>query len=228
MSLSQSLFHDRLFQSQTAKEREGTVSMPLFSPEAFAPATILLPPVILAIENDADRSFLTQIYLDYRNLMYKVALSFFSDNCNEAEDIFGAVLEKMCRRPELLRAVPDERKASYIATMTANACRDRLRQMKHGTYAYSLDDGAADYLSDPVDPYTHLFEYSSMTEVLNSFRGLSDRDQDLLRMRYAEEKKIPEIAALLGVKEATVYSALFRARKHLEEILNKEGISREE
>ncbi len=67
-----------------------------------------------------------------------------------------------------------------------------------------------------------------MTEVLNSFHGLTDRDQDLLRMRYAEGKTVPEIAAMFGVKEATVYSALFRARKHLEEILDKGGKGHDE
>ena len=198
--------------------------MALISPESIAPATVLLPPIILAIENDADREFLTQIYLDYRNLMYKVALTFFNDDYGEAEDAFSAVLEKMCKRPEMLRGVSDERKASYIATMTANTCRDRLRQMKRGTYSYSLEDGAVDYISDPVDPYEHLFEHNTMEEVLESFQSLTDRDRDLLRMRYAEDKTVSEIAAIFGVKEATVYSALFRARKHLEDILGKEGL----
>lgn len=57
--------------------------------EVLAPATLLLPPIILAIENDADRDYLTQVYLDYRNLIYKVALSFFPDDYSEAEDAFS-------------------------------------------------------------------------------------------------------------------------------------------
>ena len=218
------LLHGKLSRVPIKKESEDSLLMALIFPETIAPAALLLPPIILAIENDADREFLTQIYLDYRNLMYKVALTFFNDNYGEAEDAFSAVLEKMCKRPEILRGVSDKRKASYIATMTANACRDRLRQMKRGTYNYSLEDGTVDYISDPIDPYEHLFEHNTMEEVLESFHSHTDRDRDLLRMRYSEEKSIPENAALFGVKESTVYSALFRARKRLEDILGKEGL----
>ena len=78
--------------------------------EVLAPATLLLPPIILAIENDADRDYLTQIYLDYRNLIYKVALSFFPDDYSEVEDVFSTTLEKMCKRTDLIRAVPNSRK----------------------------------------------------------------------------------------------------------------------
>ena len=190
--------------------------------EVLPSATILLPPIILAIENDADRDYLTQIYLDYRNLIYKVALSFFPDDYGEVEDAFSATLEKMCKRPELIRAVPNSRKASYIATMTANACRDRLRQKKSGIYAYDIENSALNQIADPVDPYAHLFEYCNITEVLETWQTLTDNDRDIIRMRYAEEKTIPEMSAILGVKEASIYSALFRARKHLMDHLRKE------
>ena len=145
MSLYKALLHGKLSRVPIKKESEDSLLMALIFPETIAPAALLLPPIILAIENDADREFLTQIYLDYRNLMYKVALTFFNDNYGEAEDAFSAVLEKMCKRPEILRGVSDKRKASYIATMTANACRDRLRHMKRGPSNYSLEDGTVDY-----------------------------------------------------------------------------------
>ena len=190
--------------------------------EVLAPVTLLLPPIILAIENDADRDYLTQIYLDYRNLIYKVALSFFPDDYSEVEDAFSMTLEKMCRRPELIRAVPNSRKASYISTMTANTCRDRLRQKKSGIYAYDVEDSVINQIADPVDPYAHLFEYSSITEIIETWQSVTDNDRDVIRMRYEEEKTIPEMAEILGVKEATVYSALFRARKHVIDHLRKE------
>ena len=36
-----------------------------------------LPISILLIENDEDRQFLTELYLQYRPLMYKIAFQFF-------------------------------------------------------------------------------------------------------------------------------------------------------
>ena len=84
-----------------------------FSPLVFSPLPVFLPAVLLTTVSNADREFLTQIYLDYRNLIYRVALSFFPDDHCEAEDGFSNTLEKLCKRPELLRSIADEQKASY-------------------------------------------------------------------------------------------------------------------
>ena len=194
----------------------------------FSPATVFLPVALLATMSDADRDYLTQIYLDYRNLIYKVALSFFPDDHCEAEDAFSNTLEKLCKHPDRLRSIADEQKASYIAVITANTCRDILRRKKRSVYAYSLEDGSMDWTSDPADPYEYLFEYGTIEEVLDAWQTLTDKDRDIIRMRYAEEKPVMEMAALLNVRESTIYSALFRARKHLTEHLRKEKNPHEE
>ena len=199
-----------------------------FSPLVFSPLPVFLPAVLLATVSNADREFLTQIYLDYRNLIYRVALTFFPDDHFEVEDGFSNTLEKLCKRPELLRSIADEQKASYIAVITANTCRDILRRKKRNIYAYSLDDGSMDWAADPADPYENLFEHGTMEEVLDAWQTLTDKDRDIIRMRYAEEKTVPEMAALLDVRESTIYSALFRARKHLTEHLKKEKNHHEE
>ena len=56
----------------------------------------------------------------------------------------------------------------------------------------------------------------------------SEKMLEVLNPRYAEEKTVPEMAALLDVRESTIYSALFRARKHLTEQLKKEKNHHEE
>ena len=85
-----------------------------------------------------------------------------------------------------------------------------------------------DWAADPADPYESLFEHGTMEEVLDAWQTLTDKDRDIIRMRYAEEKTVPEMAALLDVRESTIYSALFRARKHLTEHLKKEKNHHEE
>ena len=195
--------------------------------ELMLSSALLFPPIILAVENESDRNFLTQVYYDYRNLMYKIALSFFPSNYAEAEDAFSSTLEKMCRNPKKLQMVQDSYLASYVASMTANTCRDRLRQMKRGSYSYSLDEDVVEQIADSANPYDTIFEANSLSEVFDSWKGLSDKDRDLLHMRYVEEKSVPEIAALLNVRESTVYSALFRAKHHLERHLGKEAEANE-
>lgn len=197
-------------------------------PEMIMPVTMLFPFAVLSVNSDKDREFLTQIYYDYRNLVFKVVLSFFPDDYDEAENAFGSTLEKICKHPDTIRAVSDGKKAAYIATMAANTCRDHIRRKKRSMYACSYDDESMSETANPVDPYENLFEYSSMTEVLESWKSLTDNERDIIRMRYAEEKPIPEIAAILGIKEASIYSALFRARKRLIKQLGKDEKHHEE
>ncbi len=85
-----------------------------------------------------------------------------------------------------------------------------------------------EWVADSADPYENLFEHGTMEEVLSAWQTLTNKDRDMIRMRYEEEKTIPEMAALLDVRESTIYSALFRARRHLTEHLRKEKNHHEE
>ncbi len=185
------------------------------------PLFFIAPSVMLVLADEEDRAFLTQLYLGYRALMYRVALEFFPGEYSEAEDVFSTALEKLCSHAKQIRAVPEKSRASYIARLTANTCRDRLRQMKRRGPSLSLDDDQALDLPDSRDGYRSLFEYGSAGEVLASWEELNDRDRELLQMRYVEEKTVAEMAAVLQVTEASVRSAIFRAKHHLETILER-------
>ena len=88
-----------------------------------------LPLSILLIENDEDRQFLTEMYLQYRPLMYKIASQFFSDNYAEMEDAVGGAVERLCKKCETLRQVTCNKRASYIVSTVRNVCLTRLREI---------------------------------------------------------------------------------------------------
>lgn len=54
-----------------------------------------LPLAILLIEDDEDRQFLTDLYLEYRNLLYKEAMRFFCDSPSEIDDAVSGSAERM-------------------------------------------------------------------------------------------------------------------------------------
>ena len=63
----------------------------------------MIPITILAIENDDDRTFMIQLYIDYRWFMYNIAYEIIQDS-QIAEDM---VSQAVC---ELIDALDDIRK----------------------------------------------------------------------------------------------------------------------
>ena len=55
---------------------------------------ITLPLMILAIENDDDRAYITELYLKYRKLMYSVAIEIVRDP-HIAEDMVASAVTEM-------------------------------------------------------------------------------------------------------------------------------------
>lgn len=51
----------------------------------------MIPMIIMAIEDEDDRSFMANLYVDYQRLMYKVVTS-YTTNKWDADDIFQSTL----------------------------------------------------------------------------------------------------------------------------------------
>ena len=54
----------------------------------------MIPMIIMAIEDEDDRSFMANLYVDYQRLMYKVITSHTTDPW-DADDIFQSTLPKL-------------------------------------------------------------------------------------------------------------------------------------
>lgn len=181
-------------------------------------AGTMIPLAILLIEDDAQRQFLTEIYLEYKALMYKTAIDFFGKGSGEAEDAVSASVERMCRYSHTRQAVACNKRAAYIVLLVENACRDRLRQIvrRRGLYNDGLTDEELEQMPDGEDPYATVFDRSDAAELLASFQGLTERERELIWMRHVDLMEYHEMAAALHMKEGAVRTALSRAKKRLE------------
>ena len=62
----------------------------------------MLPLVILAIEDENEKAFMTWLYLQYRRLIYSEVRKIVG-NTDEAEDLLQSVVEKLIEKVSLLR-----------------------------------------------------------------------------------------------------------------------------
>ena len=176
--------------------------------------------VILAIENEFDREFMSQLYLNYRRLMFHTVLKILND-LYSAEDVIQAAVVKLIDRVDLLKTMDTNHLADYIIVTCRkaayNAVRDSSRQ---SAWVY---DEETDLLASPeTTPEQMLVESVDRNALLRVWPQLTERDRQLLRAKYVLQQKDDQIAKIFGIEPNSVRMALTRARRHALELINKE------
>lgn len=129
----------------------------------------------------------------------------YASNPSEAEDIAQDALLRAWRRRSTLR--DPERRNYWLATIVRNeAFRHHARVKPDLTATIELREGAED---ERVLAAVELADLHAAMDLL------SDRDRQLLEMKYEEDLTQASIADRLGIPEGTVKVRLHRARNKL-------------
>ena len=84
--------------------------------------------IIMAIEDEDDRSFMANLYVDYQRLMYKVITSHTTDPW-DADDIFQSTLPKLIDKLADLRRMSNDKLTNYIYSTCKNTAINYLQKM---------------------------------------------------------------------------------------------------
>lgn len=129
----------------------------------------------------------------------------YASNPSEAEDIAQDALLRAWRRRSTLR--DSERRNQWLATIVRNeAFRQHARVKPDLTATIELLEGAED---------EQVLATVETADLHAALAGLSERDRQLLEMRYEEDMTQAMIARRLGIPEGTVKVRLHRARDKL-------------
>lgn len=183
---------------------------------------ITLPLMILAIENEDDRTFITQVYLKYRKLMYAIAIDIVREP-QIAEDMVAAAITEMIEKIDTLRKIKSCRMRSYIASIVRNDSIDYVRKRdRQGKYEFLPDD---DEMMNriPVEGSVddRILQTAEIEVLRKGIARLHQRERTLLLMKYVDEKDDKEIANTLSIGQDSVRTYLSRARKHLLQIIEE-------
>lgn len=174
---------------------------------------MFIPVAILSIGNEDDRAFMVRLYVDYRWLMYKVALSVVREP-QLAEDMVSQTLCEMIDNLEEIRAVDCCKLRGYIVSFVRNVSVDFVRKRdRQGKYLFLTGEEAEVAAEDSVDE--NLIRMAEIDALKRGFARLSENDRPLLTMKYFDGLSDEEIAARLGVAKASVRTYLMRARNRL-------------
>lgn len=177
--------------------------------------------LFLLIEDEAQRSFVGQLYLDYRSNMYHTAYEVMGQH-NDSEDIIHDTLLKLIEKIPLLMTLDCLALRSYIVISTRRTAIDLLRKRKRRS---ELLFGDADFMDtmasfDP-DPDEGLLREADAARLTAGLDRLSARQRDLLNMKYLLNLSDWEMAETYCVKPASIPSLLSRARRALKEALKE-------
>lgn len=140
----------------------------------------------------------------YKNTVFRAAYSYLK-NRPDAEDIFQEVFLQYFSR--LLEFSDREHEKAWFIRTTINKCKNLLHSA-WWKYTVALKEA-------PV------FSEESDGELLKAVMELPQKYRGIIHLYYYEDYSVREISGLLKLRESTVQSRLFRARKLLKEKLER-------
>lgn len=173
----------------------------------------MLPLCILAIENDSDREFMTQIYEQYHRLMYSEIYAITRDVW-ATEDIMHATVERLIEKIELMRSFDRNRLVNYIISASKNNSYNYLNyERRRSGYCFDEFRDSA-YAEDDISRVEDRIDLSGDLRMLAEvWKELDDYTRYLLEARYILNKSYETMAKELGVRADSLRMALTRARK---------------
>lgn len=176
--------------------------------------------MVIKRKQQSNAELLEELFMTYRGKMYAVAFSILHDE-GQAEDAVGDAFEKLLPYLENCRDIESDKTRKILTRFVKNTAIDIYRKNKRDWGNVSLEE--KDYLMDScnsIEEYAKLREEKEFVEILKN--ALPDRYWQVLYLRYYENMTVDEIAGLLCLSEANVYSRLRRSKQKARKVLEKE------
>jgi RNA polymerase sigma-70 factor (ECF subfamily) len=143
---------------------------------------------------------------------------FHVDSADTAEDLTADTFLRVLEAGDRYDPARSEARV-WVFTIARNALRDhfrRTRVRKHVTLA-TLRDLAVEAPS----PEERLLRQEEFDLLLSGVRQLRPGDRELISLRYGSELEFAKIAEVLGMREASVRTRLWRALTRLRELVGE-------
>ena len=165
---------------------------------------------------------ITALVAQYSATLYRVAYSVMR-NAAEAEDAVQEVFLRVLKHREKLNEIHDLR--VWLIRITWNVVLDKKRRSK----TRPENDDIADYVrvlpSADRGADDSLISSQEHRRILMLIDRLPHKEREALLLSAVQELSTVQIATVLGTTESSVRSRIFRARRELSALLEKEGIS---
>lgn len=181
----------------------------------------MIPLVIMTIEDEDDRAFMTEVYVRYERLIYSEIYKLMNDRWM-VEDVMQTTLMKLIDQLARLRGMDERHRINYIITAARNNAISALRTHSNRSSA-SLEaqqEAGWDIGSDISVEETVLLG-EKIGRLKDVWPKLDARSRYLLESKYILDASSREMAQALGIKEDSVRVELSRARRRARQLLRE-------
>jgi RNA polymerase sigma-70 factor, ECF subfamily len=183
---------------------------------AHLPSPSAAPPsdnVLIERIASGDRLAMQVLFARHRVRVYRWLKRLVRDD-GVAEDLLSEVFLEVWRRADSFRA-----DASVATWLLAIARYKTMSALRRRTDA-SLDEETATAIPDPSDGPDVVLEKKDDAEYLrHALLMLSQEHREVLDLVYYHGQSVKAVAEILGIREATVKTRMFYARKRLASLL---------
>lgn len=166
---------------------------------------------------------ITALVAEYSTALYRVAFS-VTRNAAEAEDAVQEAFLRVLRHESRLAEIRDYR--VWLVRIVWNIVLDRKRRAKTRPESDDIADHARTLPSGERTADQHAISSQEHGRILALIDHLPKNEREAILLSAVHELTTAEIAEVLGTTESSVRSRIFRARRELAKLLEKEGISR--
>ncbi len=170
-----------------------------------------------------DHGAFAQLVEHYQTPVYNFAFRMLG-NANDAEDAAQETFLRAFSRLKSFKA--DQKFATWLLSIGAHYCIDRLRRRKHFKWLSLEDEVVSDSLSsDLPEPADETLRQESQQEVERLLEHLSPANRLVVVLRYWHDQSIEEIAKTTGHSASAIKVRLHRARRALADEMAARDVS---
>jgi RNA polymerase sigma-70 factor (ECF subfamily) len=166
---------------------------------------------------------IAQLVADYSTALYRVAFS-VTRNAAEAEDAVQETFLRVLKHEARLGEIRDYR--VWLVRIVWNIVLDRKRRAKTRPENEDIADQARTLPSGERAADATVISSQEHGRILSLIDQLPEREREALLLSAVNDLTTAEIAATLKTTESSIRSRIFRARRELAVLLEKEGIQR--
>lgn len=178
----------------------------------------MLPLIIMAIEDESDRDYMTSLYFQYNRLIYSELRKIINQS-HDVEDLFQTVLEKLIDKVALLRTLERNALASYITSAARNTAFNFIRDKKVENGLWEEEQ----LVDSAPTPEEYIISKETLFRLAQVWEDLDEKTQYLLSAKYVLRKSGKEIAEDLNMTPDNVRMALVRARRKARQAMEKDN-----
>ena len=141
----------------------------------------------------------------YKNMVFRLAMNYLK-NVQNAEDVTQDVFIKLYQNNREFHFKEHEK--AWLIRVTINACKDVLKSAWMKKTVPIIDD--------------IVFKEKEDSDMYYAIHKLKPKYRTAIHLYYYEDYSVKEIAEIIEITETAVQTRLYRARKQLKKILEKD------